>query len=96
LEDKERDSWFKNDGATAHTANITDLLQEFFGERIVGRGLSPPRSPDLTPPCFFLWGFLKERVYLNNSGSLEELKHIYEQTVANTGPEILCKSPETN
>jgi len=24
----------------------------------------PPRSPDLTPCDFFLWGYLKERVYV--------------------------------
>jgi hypothetical protein len=39
----------------------------------------------------FLWGFLKERVYLNNPQSLEELKHNPEQTVANTDPETLHK-----
>jgi hypothetical protein len=29
------------------------------GGRIRGRRLGPPRSPDLTPPDLFLWGFLK-------------------------------------
>jgi len=24
----------------------------------------PPRSPDLTPCDFFLWGYIKERVYV--------------------------------
>jgi hypothetical protein len=85
----ERDCWFKHDGATADTANATALLQEFFDKRIVGRGLWPPRSPDLTPPDFFLLGFLKERVYSNNPGSLEELKHNIEQTVANIDSETL-------
>jgi hypothetical protein len=59
-------------GATINTANATTaLLQELFGERIVGRGTWPPRFPDLTPPDFVLWGFLKERVYSNYPRSLK-------------------------
>ena len=26
--------------------------------------LGPPRSPDMTPCEFFLWGYVKERVYV--------------------------------
>jgi hypothetical protein len=56
----DRGCWFQHDGATAHTANTTAvLLQEFFGELIIGSCLWPPRSPDLTPPNFFPGGFLK-------------------------------------
>ena len=33
-----------------------------------------PHSPDLNPPDFFLWGYLKDRVYKSNPGSVEELK----------------------
>jgi hypothetical protein len=65
-------------------------LQEFFDERIVGRRFWPPWSPDLTPPDFFLWGFLKERVYSNNPRSLEELKLNFEQIVADMDTETLC------
>jgi hypothetical protein len=36
-----------------------------------------------------MWEFYKERVYLNNSRSLEEMTHNTEQTVTNTDPEIL-------
>jgi hypothetical protein len=67
----------------------------FFGERIAGRGLWPPRSPDFTPPDFFLWGFRIERVYSNNPQSLEELKHNTEQTVVNTDQETLPKVANT-
>ncbi|RZC38464.1 hypothetical protein BDFB_015116 [Asbolus verrucosus] len=27
----------------------------------------PPRSPDMTPLDFFLWGVFKERVYIRRS-----------------------------
>ena len=38
-------------------------LLDFFGDRIVERGLSPPRSPDFTTPDFFPWIFFKKRVF---------------------------------
>ncbi|GBN51466.1 hypothetical protein AVEN_22089-1 [Araneus ventricosus] len=47
----ERYCWFQQDGATCHISNNTiHLLNEFFDQRIVSRGLWPPRSPDLSPP----------------------------------------------
>jgi hypothetical protein len=85
-----RDCWFQHDETTAHTADsTTTFLQEIFAKRIVGRGVWPPRSPDLIPIDFFVLVFLKERVYSNNSRSLGELKHNVEQSVANTDPETL-------
>ena len=38
------------------------------------RDLWPPRSPDLTPPDYFLWGYLKGRVYQNKSRTIIALK----------------------
>ena len=35
----------------------------------------PSHSPDLTPPDFFLWGYLKNRVYGTNPKSLQELQN---------------------
>lgn len=34
----------------------------------------PPRSPDLTPMDFFLWGYLKSKVYVNKPTSLAQLR----------------------
>jgi hypothetical protein len=45
-------------------------------------GFWPPRSPDLTPPDFFLWGFFKQRACCNNPRILEDLKNNTEQPVA--------------
>ncbi|GFU72266.1 uncharacterized protein TNCV_194391 [Trichonephila clavipes] len=58
------------DGATSHTANpVKAFLIETFGEdRIVSRRCRypwPTRSSDLTPADFWLWGYLKLRVYLS-------------------------------
>jgi hypothetical protein len=29
-------------------------IQSFFGDRVISKGLWPPRLPDLTPPDYFL------------------------------------------
>jgi hypothetical protein len=31
-------------------------------------------SPDLNPPDFYLWGYLKDNVYENNTQTIGELK----------------------
>jgi hypothetical protein len=59
LEVYEQDCWFQKDGATAHTANSTvQMLSEFFGGRIISQNLWPLKNLDLSPPDFYLWGFL--------------------------------------
>ena len=59
--------WFQQDGAPPHTANITlDWLDHKFPNRLISRKREPewsPHSPDLNPPDFYLWGFLKDNVY---------------------------------
>ena len=45
--------------------------------RIIGFGFErewPPRTPDLTPCDFFLWGHLKSKVYSTPHQNLEEPK----------------------
>jgi hypothetical protein len=50
----------------------------------------PPRSPDLTPMYFFLWGFVKDNVYVPPlPTTLHELKTRIRQACANTDQEIL-------
>lgn len=62
--------WFQQDGAPCHTATETiDLLRERFGNRIISRRGNinwPPRSCDLTPLDYFLWGYVKAKVYAND------------------------------
>ena len=72
LQVDERNCWFQQDSATAHTAASTiEILHEFFGENIISKGVWPPRSPDFTSPDFFLWSYLKDRT---NSRDLKQLK----------------------
>lgn len=62
------DVWFLQDGAPAHTAFETRefLLDTFGADRLIGRFFDvpwPSRSPDLNPVDFFLWGYMRDRVY---------------------------------
>src|SRR6476661_390930 len=71
------DMWFQQDGATCHTANETMvLLRDIFNGLVISRGGDvnwPPRSCYLTPLCFFLWGFLKKKMYVNKPVTILEL-----------------------
>jgi len=42
----------------------------------------PPRSPDLTVPDFFLWGFLKDRLFRRRIVTMQELKQATVDEVA--------------
>lgn len=49
-----------------------------FGEQWIGRFGPvrwPPRSPDLTPMDFFLWGYVKGEVYATDVSTVEELRN---------------------
>ncbi|KZC12728.1 hypothetical protein WN55_05355 [Dufourea novaeangliae] len=70
--------WFMHDGAPPHyTIAVREHLNEYFGDRWIGRGGPvpwPARSPDLNPLHFFFWGHLKILVYSTPVNSLEELE----------------------
>lgn len=90
LEEEDRYCWLQHDGATSHYAHSTsDFINEFFGDRVIGQGLWPPRSPDLTAADFFLWGYLKEKSYSNKPRTLEQLKFNIAQAVLNIQPQTL-------
>jgi len=72
--------YFQLDGCPAHNARaVKSRLDGMFPGRWIGNKgpiLWPPRSPDLTPLDFFLWGCLKDKVYSGNNQitSLPELR----------------------
>jgi len=86
---------FQQDGATCHTATETlAILKKAFGTRLLSRSIDfawPPRSPDMTVPDFFLWGYLKSRVYQTRPQDLEDLKARIRQEIAAITPEMLIK-----
>lgn len=70
--------WWIQDGAPCHRARVVhDRLQALFPGRVVGIGHGiefPPRSPDLTPLDFYLWGFIKSNVYRTPPANIQELR----------------------
>ena len=70
------------DGAPPHWAQrVRDWLNHKLPHRWIGRGGPqdsnmpwPARSPDITPMDYFVWGFIKSKVYTRNYQNLEDLK----------------------
>ena len=88
-EEKER-TWFQQDSATAHTSGVSmDYLESVLPGRVITKSLWPLRSPDLTPPDFFLWGFLKSAAYVTHPHTLDELKTNIQRTVDNISCDTL-------
>ncbi|GFV23247.1 uncharacterized protein TNCV_1930491 [Trichonephila clavipes] len=88
--------WFQQDGATCHTARATiDLLKDTFGDRLISRFGPvnwPPRSCDLTPLDYFLWGYVKSLVYADKPQSLDHLEDNIRLDCADIRPQMLEKS----
>lgn len=91
--------YFQQDGASAHYAKqVRDWLDEKFPARWIGRRGPiewPPRSPDLTPPDFFLWGVLKDIVYSTKPRTVEDLQKTIRVSVRSISVETcekVCRS----
>ena len=84
------DMWFQQDGATSHTANATmKLLNNLFPGKVISKNGDvsyPPRSPDLTAPDFFLWGYLKTVFMLTNRKHSSNSNKIFERKLMQYRP----------
>ena len=80
-------------GATSDYAlRIRQLLNREFPGRWMGRGSArhpapvawPPRSPDLTPLDFWVWGHLKQQIFTQDfrPRTIDELKDAIRRAVA--------------
>ncbi|GFT13636.1 putative transposable element [Trichonephila clavipes] len=87
--------WFQQDGATCHTARATiDLLKDTFGDHLISRFGPvnwPPRSCDLTPLDYFLWGYVKSLVYADKPQTLDHLEDNIRRVIADIRPQMLEK-----
>ncbi|GFV34161.1 transposable element Tc3 transposase [Trichonephila clavipes] len=87
--------WFQQDGAICHTARATiDLLKDTFGDRLISRFGPvnwPPRSCDLTPLDYFLWGYIKSLVYADKPQTLDHLEDNIRRVIADIRPQMLEK-----
>lgn len=70
--------WFMHDGAPAHFSRIArNWLDQHYRNRWIGRGgpiAWPPRSPDLNPCDFYLWGHCNALVYARPVNDVEDLR----------------------
>ena len=70
--------WFQQDGATCHTAKATlDVWRHVFEDCIIRRRADvvwPPRSCDLTPLDYYLWGAVKDKCYSDKLETIDALK----------------------
>lgn len=87
---------FQQDGAPAHNSRVARrVLNEMFPNSWIGTHSPlaqwPARSPDLTVCDFFLWGFIKEKVYKTPVHTREELLNRLREAFALITPEMLRK-----
>jgi len=90
LDDELRNGYFQQDGATCHTSNdsVTEI-ESFFDDQIISKALWPPRSPDLSPPDFFLWGALKGKTYASKPRTIQELENNIRREIAAIREDVL-------
>lgn len=84
---------FQHDGAPAHNSRaIREYLDEKFPDSWIGRGGParwPPRSPDLTPLDFFLWGYIKNEVYRTVPTTAEDMRERIRTAFRDVSQEVL-------
>ena len=85
--------YFQQDGAPPHFhRDVRAYLDENMQNRWTGRRGRvefPPRSPDLTPMDFFLWGFLNVKVYSRKPETIAEMRVAIEDECAQVPEEML-------
>lgn len=96
--------WLLQDGAPPHyCVGVRNYLNNEFGVRWIGRGgptAWPPRSPDLTKMDFFMWGYVKEKVYQTAPTTRDDMKirirrafeEISEQMLVNVSRSFLARA----
>lgn len=86
--------WFQHDGAPAHNSrDVTAYLSELFSDKLISTHSTirwPARSPDLTPLDFFLWGYIKDRVYKHEILNEEQLRIRVIDAFDSISPEMLA------
>ena len=85
--------WYQQDGAPPHYARIVrNFLDATFAGHWIGRRGPlewPARSPDLTPCDYFLWGYLKTRVYTTKPNNVDDLKARIRNEVRRITPQMI-------
>ncbi|KYN14904.1 hypothetical protein ALC57_12879 [Trachymyrmex cornetzi] len=86
--------WFQQDGTPSHYARSSrNALNILYPNKWIGRGSLtpwPPRSPDINHLDFFLWGFIKEKVFSTKPTTRDNMKEIIRQACAAVTPQMLA------
>ncbi|GFW02303.1 transposable element Tc3 transposase, partial [Trichonephila clavipes] len=89
--------FFKNDkghNVTVNARATIDLLKDTFADRLISRFGPvnwPPRSCDLTPLDYFLWGYVKSLVFVDKPQTLDHLEDNIRRVIADIRPQMLEK-----
>lgn len=94
VNDNDRQSmWLQQDGAPPHYhREVREFLDNNYPQKWIGRGgfvQWPPRSCDLTPLDFFLWGYIKDRVYVTSPTTREDMEDRIRDACGTITPEML-------
>ncbi|KAJ8937130.1 hypothetical protein NQ318_000625 [Aromia moschata] len=87
---------FQHDGAPPHRARrVQQYLNYVYPDKWIGINVPiewPPKSPDLTPLDFCIWGTLKNEVYKTPTSNLEHLKDKIRSACENISRYMLIKA----
>ncbi len=90
LEKSERRSWLQQDNTRPYVStNTMSFLRKFFISVCFPPTCGPPRSPDLSLLDFFLWGYLKNCVYMTAPQNLKDLKGNIAREIENINQKTL-------
>ncbi|GBO29652.1 hypothetical protein AVEN_162632-1 [Araneus ventricosus] len=83
----------QHDGAPPHkVSSVQKYNRDTFQQQVIGYGGYvewPPRALDLDPLHFFLWGYIKQRVYATPLPTLQELRNRITDACASVPPAML-------
>jgi hypothetical protein len=78
------DTFFQQDGTGPYTENVfLDVLHDVFGSHVLsnlypelfGCGWSwPPCSPDINIYDYYIWGYIRDRLYRTNPHTVQGLQ----------------------
>ena len=93
-------AFYQMDGAPPHNTRIVgETLDQMFQDRWIannGPFLWPPRSPDLNPLDFFVWGYIKNLVYSVPVTTKEDMMDRIRRAFQTLTPEMIKKATKNN
>lgn len=79
--------------AHVHIIPIHEYVDQVFQNKWIGQKgplKTPPRSPDLNPLDYFLWGYLKSKIYKTKLANMEVLKERIRHGCRSIPPHIIA------